>query len=84
MQIDPDLHDFIDQLQRELPPPRDPTDMAAQAQRYAAASRRLPSVLVPVTSGDFKLRPGGHTPITVVALGFPHACTGPRARRRRC
>ena len=59
MQIDPDLHDFIDQLQRELPPPRDPTDMAAQAQRYAAASRRLPSVLVPVTSGDFKLRPGG-------------------------
>lgn len=59
MQIDPDLHDFIDQQQRELPPPRDPTDMAAQAQRYAALSRRLPSVLVPVTSGDFKLRPGG-------------------------
>ena len=59
MQIDPDLHDYIDQLQRELPLPRDPTDMAAQVQRFAAASRRLPSVLVPVTSGDFKLRPGG-------------------------
>ncbi len=59
MQIDPDLHDFIDQQQRELPPPRDPADLAAQAQRYAALSRRLPSVLVPVTSGDFKLRPGG-------------------------
>lgn len=59
MQIDPDLHDFIDQQQRELPPLRDPTDLAAQAQRYAALSRRLPSVLVPVTSGDFKLRPGG-------------------------
>ncbi|MGE0331740.1 MAG: alpha/beta hydrolase fold domain-containing protein [Ramlibacter sp.] len=59
MQIDLDLHDFIDQQQRELPPPRDPTDVAAQVQRYAALSRRLPSVLVPVTSGDFKLRPGG-------------------------
>ena len=59
MQIDPDLHDFIDQLQRELPPVRDPGDTEAQAQRYAALSRKLPSVLVPVTSGDFKLRPGG-------------------------
>jgi hypothetical protein len=59
MQIDPDLHDFIDQQQRDLPPVRDPLATGAQVQRYAALSRRLPSVLVPVTSGDFKLRPGG-------------------------
>ncbi len=59
MQIDPDLHDFIEQQQRELPPVRDAADTAAQLMRYAALSRRLPSVLVPVTSGDFKLRPGG-------------------------
>lgn len=61
MQIDADLHDFIDALQRELPPPRDPNDLAAQVERYQAAARRLPSVLLPVTSGDFKLRPGGKT-----------------------
>ncbi len=59
MQIDPDLHDFIDQTQRDLPAPRDASDLAAHIHRYAAMSRQLPSVLVPVTSGDFKLRPGG-------------------------
>lgn len=59
MQIDSDLHDFIDAQYRALPPPRDPTDVAAQVARYAALSRQLPSVLVPVTVGDFKLRPGG-------------------------
>lgn len=59
MQIDPDLHDFIDQAQAALPPPRDPNDLPAHVERYAALSRRLPSVLVPVTTGDFKLRPGG-------------------------
>ncbi|MCW5651810.1 MAG: alpha/beta hydrolase [Ramlibacter sp.] len=61
MQIDADLHDFIDELQRELPPPRDPTDMEAHLARSAAIALRLPSVLVPVTSGDFKLRPAGTT-----------------------
>lgn len=61
MQIDPDLHDFIDQLQRELPPAADPADLAAHLARSAAVALRLPSVLVPVTSGDFKLRPSGMT-----------------------
>ena len=59
MQIDQDLHDFIDSQQRALPPPRDPHDRAAYVARYAALSRQLPSVLVPVTVGDFTLRPGG-------------------------
>jgi hypothetical protein len=58
MQIDADLHDFIDELQRELPPPA--TRMTWRPGRaLCRRPRRLPSVLVPVTSGDFKLRPGG-------------------------
>ena len=59
MQIEQALHDFIDETQREVPPARDPADLAAYVERYAAISRRLPSVLVPVTSGDFKLKVGG-------------------------
>lgn len=59
MQIDQDLHDFIDSQQRALPPPRDPLDLAAHVAYFATLSRQLPSVLVPVTVGDFKLRPGG-------------------------
>lgn len=59
MQIDADLQDFIEAHYHALPPPRDPSDLPAQVERYAALSRRLPSVLVPVTAGDFKLRPGG-------------------------
>jgi len=58
MQIDADLHDFLDKQRQELPLPREATQ-AEQVARYGALSRRLPSVLVPVTSGDFKLRPGG-------------------------
>ncbi len=61
MNIDPELLAFIDEMQRELPLPRDPNDFKSYLKRYAAVSARLPSVLVPVTAGDFKLRGGSKT-----------------------
>ena len=61
MNIDPELLAFIDQMQREHPPPRDPNDFKSHLQRYVAVSAKLPSVLVPVTAGDFKLRGGSKT-----------------------
>ena len=33
MQIEQALHDFIDETQREVPPPRDPADLAAYVER---------------------------------------------------
>jgi acetyl esterase len=57
--IDPALRAFIDEMARDVPPPRQPDDLAAAIARYAAVSQRLPSVLVPVTAGDFKLRVRG-------------------------
>ncbi len=59
MQIDPELQKFIDDMQRDHPAPRDADDLAAWMQRYAAMSVQLPSVLVPVTAGDFRLRVAG-------------------------
>ena len=61
MNLDPDLLAFIGEMQRRHPPPRDPNDLKAHVQRYAAVSAQLPSVLVPVTAGDFKLRGAGKT-----------------------
>lgn len=59
--IDADLLAFIEQMQRDHPPARDPNDLAAHVKRYAAVAAALPSVLTPVTVGDFKLRGGGKT-----------------------
>lgn len=56
-----ELAAFLDELQRSHPLPRDPNDLPAHVQRYAAASAKLPSVLVPVTAGDFKLKGSGKT-----------------------
>lgn len=61
MNIDTELQAFIEAMQREHPPARDPNDLAGHLRRYAAVSAHLPSVLVPVTAGDFKLRGGGKT-----------------------
>ncbi len=61
MNIDAELQAFIEAMQREHPPARDPNDFKAHVARYAAVSAALPSVLVPVTAGDFKLRGAGKT-----------------------
>ena len=59
MLIDSDLLSFIASQAHDHPAPRDPNDFDAYISRYAAMSRKLPSVLVPVNAGDFKLRGTG-------------------------
>jgi|JI10StandDraft_1071094.scaffolds.fasta_scaffold165056_2 acetyl esterase len=59
MLIDSDLLSFIASQEHDHPAPRDPNDFDAYISRYAAMSRKLPSVLVPVNAGDFKLRGTG-------------------------
>lgn len=75
MNLDPELLSFVETLQREHPLPRDPNDLKAYQLRYAAASKKLPSVLVPVTAGDFKLR--GHSKTLKARLYWPSGAVKP-------
>lgn len=58
MQIDAELSRFIGGVQSAHPPPS-VEDLPAYVKRYAAMSAKLPTLLVPVEAGDFKLRVGG-------------------------
>lgn len=75
MMFDAELAAFIDELQRSHPLPRDPNDLTAHQQRYAAVSGQLPSVLVPVTAGDFKLK--GSRKTLKARLFFPQGAHQP-------
>jgi|GEM_PF-1598589 len=75
MHLDAHLQLFLNQWLRRFPLPRDPSDLLAYRTHYEAAAQALPSVSVPVASGDFSFKSRSKT--IKARLYRPHGAVEP-------